>query len=252
MPRIAAILILAATTGVLGSCGGQPAGETPAGKHAAGTHTSTSAKPDKPVASAHAKVYAVAVNLRPSDLPGFKVAPEHDHATKQEAGLERKLFACIGQGHTEPALAEAASRQFQRKVSVFQVGVSSGVNVARTTAIAQSELAEMRSPHTRQCLQDYLNHFYSSGSLHGAEVSHISITPGTPPSFGTSGTFAWRIKADFTVRSIHVPLYVDVLGFVYGSARVTLISSGIPLAFPASGQEHLFSLLLARAKTSKP
>jgi hypothetical protein len=43
-------------------------------------------------------------------------------------------------------------------------------------------------------------------------------------------------------------LYLDILGFVYGPARVTLFSSGILRPFPAAVQQGLFSLLLARAR----
>jgi hypothetical protein len=42
---------------------------------------------------------------------------------------------------------------------------------------------------------------------------------------------------------------VDILGFVVGPARVTLVSSGLLRPFPAPVQQRLFSLLLARATT---
>lgn len=79
-------------------------------------------------------------------------------------------------------------------------------------------------------------------------MNHVSISLGVPPSFGTTGSFAWRIAVTFSVRSIRLPFYLDVLGFVYGPAQVMLFSSGFPVPFPAAGQEHLFSLLVARAK----
>jgi hypothetical protein len=43
---------------------------------------------------------------------------------------------------------------------------------------------------------------------------------------GTTGSFAWRIELRFTLHGIQVPLYLDILGFVYGQAQVSLFSTG--------------------------
>jgi hypothetical protein len=77
----------------------------------------------------------------------------------------------------------------------------------------------------------------------------VSIAGGTPPAAGADGSFGWRVVASFTVQSVKLSLYVDILGFVVGPARVTLVSSGLLRPFPAPVQQRLFSLLLARATT---
>jgi hypothetical protein len=41
---------------------------------------------------------------------------------------------------------------------------------------------------------------------------------------------------------------MDILGFVYGPTEVSLLSFGVPEPFPAATEQHLFSLLLQRAK----
>ena len=46
---------------------------------------------------------------------------------------------------------------------------------------------------------------------------------------------------------VPLSLYVDILGFVLGPARVTLVSSGALRPFPAVIQQRLYTLLLARA-----
>ena len=76
----------------------------------------------------------------------------------------------------------------------------------------------------------------------------VSIASGTPPAAGADGSFAWRIIASFTVERFKLSLYVDILGFVLGPARVTLVSSGVLRPFPAAIQQRLFLLLLARAR----
>jgi hypothetical protein len=252
VPRTAALLALLATAGALAGCGKQPVKATGASTTQNGTAGATSTAPEqsKPTTSA-ATAYALAVNLRPSDLPGFTPAAEDKRHSASEGALERKLFDCIGGGHSAPALAEEATREYQRKVGVVEVGVSSGVNVARSAAIAKGELAKLRSARTHACLQSYVDAVLKGPAFGSAPAKSVSITAGVPPSFGTSGSFAWRIKASFELHSVQIPFYLDVLGFVYGSARVTLISSGLPVPLPATDQEHLFGVLLSRAKRQK-
>jgi hypothetical protein len=49
-----------------------------------------------------------------------------------------------------------------------------------------------------------------------------------------------------------VPFYLDILGFVDRTARVTLFSSGAIRPFPARVQQQLFALLINRAKAQHP
>jgi hypothetical protein len=56
------------------------------------------------------------------------------------------------------------------------------------------------------------------------------------------------VRATFGLEGLKVPVYLDLLGFVYGPARVTLVSSGALRPFPAVAQQRLFTLLLQRAR----
>jgi hypothetical protein len=56
------------------------------------------------------------------------------------------------------------------------------------------------------------------------------------------------VTASFRLQSVRVPFYLDLLGFVVGPARVTLISSGALRPFPAEIQQKLYTVLLARAR----
>ena len=69
-----------------------------------------------------------------------------------------------------------------------------------------------------------------------------------PHAPGANGSFGWRITATFAVGRIPLSLYVDILGFILGPARVTLVSSGVLRPFPAAVQQRLYELLLARAR----
>ena len=62
------------------------------------------------------------------------------------------------------------------------------------------------------------------------------------------GSFGWRITATLTVAGkIDIPAYLDILGFVEGTAEVSLVTSGLGEPFPAVTEQHLFTLLVERA-----
>jgi hypothetical protein len=245
MRPLAALLALAATGGLLAACGsGRGAGTgTSSAAHTTTTHSGATLTQAQAIALGHA------VNLRATDVPGFAVSPEHQHETTAEKRLQRKLLLCVGPaGSSEQAPGGASSPSFARHSGIVQQGVSSSVNVAGSSAAATKELTELRSQHTRACLQDYLDALFAGPTFRHGHVDHVAITLGVPPSFGTTGSFAWRIAVKFTIHSIQVPFYLDVLGFVYGPAQVMLLSSGLPVPFPAAAEEQLFSLLVSRAK----
>jgi hypothetical protein len=246
MRPLAALLALAAIGGPLAACGSD---------RRAGAATTSSAHTTTAKAHAEAKLTQAqaialghAVNLRATDVPGFTAAPEHQHETGAEKRLQRKLLVCVGPAGSEQGPGGTSSPSFVRHSGIVQQGVSSSVNVAASSAAATKELAELRSQHTRACLQGYLDALFGGPTFKQGHVDHVSITLGVPPSFGTTGSFAWRIAVKFTIHSIQVPFYLDVLGFVYGPSQVMLLSSGLPAPFPAAAEEQLFGLLVARTK----
>ena len=118
-------------------------------------------------------------------------------------------------------------------------------------ALATSELAKLRSSHTKDCLKRYLSLLFKGSTYRGAVIGPVSIAEGSPPAAGTSGSIGLRISTSVSIRSVRIPFYLDILGFVYGPAEVSLLSSGLPVPFPAATQQHLFLSLLARAKAHR-
>lgn len=253
----AAVVLLAATLLLACGKGGYITSAPSAGTAAATTSTQPPPGGSAPrtgagrLTEAQARAYAGAVNLRPADVPGFAAtARSTERNSTGERQLERQLMRCVGVAHTAgagPAPAEHRSREFKRVRSNLDESVSSAVSFQATAALARAELALLRSSRTRTCLEHYLSALLRAGGL-GGSFRKVSVAQGTPPAPGTSGGFAWRITALVSVRSITVPFYLDILGFVYGSSQVRLLSSSLLVPFPASGQEQLFSELLARAR----
>ena len=247
MRGVIALLALALAGEALAACGSGASSTRPSGSPAARSSASASTQ----LTRRRALAFANAVNLTASDVPFFTPSSRSESSSPSEQQAERQLRRCIGPAAPARGLAEVSSKNFQLKRDVLQLGVSSEVDVASSSAQAAKNLAAIRSAHVRSCFSRYLGELFKGPQFAGGAVSPVSIQSGTPPAPGTTGSFGWRAIAAFTVQSIKVHLYLDMLGFVDGPAQVTLFSSGVLRPFPAAVQERLFSLLLARAKAHR-
>jgi hypothetical protein len=245
--RTAAMLLLLAAGGLLAACG--KSAHFAAGKRATGKASGeTSAHTGQPLTRARAKRLAAALNLQAGDLPGFTAASEHKRESLSEKGLEHKLMRCMGGKISSGALAEASSKSFERHAQVFHVSVSSSVTIVATPAQAAAELKAIRSDRARVCLTRFVRELLAEQTHGHASAKLVSVTKASPSAEGTSGTFAWRIAGEFALHEVQVPFYIELVGFAHGQAEVELLSFGLPAPFPASAEQELFSLLLARAK----
>jgi hypothetical protein len=262
MRRTIVILALLAAGGLLVACGSgshpstttvAPAAVTTRVDAVAAAKTSAA---NRSLTRGQAIAFAHAVNLTAADVPGFKVHSEHEHETVAEKRLEHEMLRCVralgshyGILEGSHGVVEMGSKEFGRETNTGEESVQSEVTVVRTPALAAKELAAIRSPHVRVCLSHYLDLLFKSHKYHGARVSPVSISQGTPPAPGATGSFAWRITTTITLHSVTIPIYIDIFGFVEGPAEVSLFTDGVPQPFPATTEERLFSLLLTRAKT---
>jgi hypothetical protein len=197
---------------------------------------------------AQAAAFASAVNLKPADVPGFAPSSNRQAESSHERSLQRQLQTCAGPLPSGGAVLDAQSPSFKLKADVLELSVSSEVAVARTGALAANALSALNAPRVRRCFSQYLNLLLAGERYRGAVPKPVSILTGTPPAPGASASFGWRVTVSFVLKGITVSLYSDILGFVVGPARVTLVSSGTLRPFPAAIQQRLYSLLLARAR----
>ncbi|HUA73446.1 MAG TPA: hypothetical protein VL988_01680 [Solirubrobacteraceae bacterium] len=221
--------------------------------------TSPSTPPPAGGAPSHARAlaFAHAVNLTPEDVPGFTPTDKHEGDTARSKRLEHEALRCIsatGAGAAGPGItggggvAEQSSKDFRLQHGIIDFSVSSEVTVLSSPATAQRNLHAIRNPKVRGCFSHYLQQLFAGERFKGATPGQVSIQGAVPPAPGSSGGFAWRVTANFLVRGVKIPIYLDFLGFVEGPAQVTLLSSGLIRPFPAEVQQKLFSLLLTRAK----
>ncbi|HEX3910206.1 MAG TPA: hypothetical protein VHW67_05840 [Solirubrobacteraceae bacterium] len=205
-----------------------------------------------------ALAFAQAVNLTAEDVPGFAPSDKSNSSSAKEKRLEHQMVQCAGAAGLGAAgagvagkrksVTEQSSKDFELKHGIVDLSVSSEVSVQDSAADARRGLQAIRSPKVRSCFSHYLQLIFQGERVKGATAGPVSIQAGTPPAPGTSGGFGWRITASFYIKKIKVPIYLDFLGFVQGPAEVTLLSSGLLRPFPAEVQQHLFALLLSRAK----
>jgi uncharacterized lipoprotein YmbA len=240
------VTVLLATAALLAGCG---KGQQTAATRTVTVVASEQSKASGEQGSSKAQAFARAVNLRPSDVPGFRSkTKESSQKTPAEKRLGEELQHCVGTRSEKRPLLEESSLSFQRGASIAQQSVSSSVTVARSKAIAGEELKAMGSAHASSCLVKYLTGLFAGSSRSGAKIGPVKVAHGTPPAAGTAGSFGLRVSTSIIVRSVHVPFYLDLLGFVEGSSEVMLQTSGIPEPFPATAEQQLYTLLLERAK----
>jgi hypothetical protein len=258
MHRAALLLLLVLGGAWLASCGkgGSASSRDSTSAHGA---SGSSAGPSKSpfgdsLSRQRAFAFAHAVNLTPEDVPGFRASEKHDNGSAREKRLEREMAHCAAgggpklPGEEHKALADQSSKDFQLKHGIIDFSVSSQVSVQSSAAEARRGLQAIRSARVRNCFSHSLQLLFNDERLKGATPGPVTIQGGVPPAPGTTGGFGWRVTANFLVRGVKIPIYLDFLGFVEGPAEVTLLSSGLIRPFPAEVQQHLFALLLARAK----
>jgi len=242
--------LLAAAT--LASCGkGNVTVTAGAAVHGIQTTAPTPSAPAQPgLTRARALAFAAAVNLRSEDVPGLQARHKAEHQSSSGKAIEHELQQCIGVSGSSQ-LAEAGSKDFEHSGGVSQFDVSSNVSVSKSATLAAAELSKLRSAHTKDCLKRYLTVLFKGSSYRGAVIGPVSVAEGSPPAAGAEGSIGLRISTSITVRTLRIPFYLDILGFVYGPAEISLLSSGLPVPFPAALQQRLFLSLLARAKAHR-
>jgi hypothetical protein len=215
-----------------------------------GAHAPAPPESSAPLTRARADAYARAINLTAADLPGFgPTPPSKEVETHAERSAETQFLHCAGGLEAGGALRERRSQEYARRGSPLAESVGSAVGFARTPALASAELAALRSRRTRTCLSHYLDLLFRGRRFGEGAVGAISVVQGSPPAPGTSGGFGWRMTAIITVRAVRLPIYLDILGFIYGRAGVRLLSTSLLRPFPAGAEERLFTLLLERARS---
>jgi hypothetical protein len=204
----------------------------------------------RPVTPAEAVAVATAISIRQADVP--KLEQRRNPVTAQETVQNTQLTACIGGVPDSEALANTQSPNFVTS-SGTSVTLSSGTEILPSTELVAKDLAAVTGPHGLPCILKQLR-----GELVGKPPKGETVTSYAsrlaPVVSGADSAFADRFTVVVTVvrktTTLILPLYVDVIGFAYGQAEISLTVEAVG-AKPSMALEHrLAGLLLARARVA--
>jgi hypothetical protein len=209
-------------------------------------------------------LFAKAVNLRPSDLPGYRHAPHK--STRHSASSGGGLVECLGTGGPKAVFKRNSETLTREEGAIGSLQLGSEVEVWRSASglarKTSEQKAALRKPHTLSCMRRAVDKMLPGtvktrqGVKTRITVSGVAIAPietGRPA--GTDATIGATLKftAHYTFevagrRFVHpVQFYLDALAFNLGKAQVGLSAVGVAKPAPANVEASLFSTLLSRA-----
>lgn len=199
-------------------------------------------------AAAHA--VAVAINLRPSDLP--TLAAQANPITAAQRRFSAQLTACLGGVPDNEAYADAQSPTFTSSGS-SSLTISSTTEILPSAALVAKDLAAVRSAKGIPCLQRQLGTQLKASLAKGDTLSiHGVLLPAIVT--GSDGTFALRFNVVVGVKqggsSVPVRVYYDTVGFAYGQAEVGFDVLSTATTPSISLERRLGASLLARARAA--
>jgi hypothetical protein len=135
----------------------------------------------------------------------------------------------------------------------------SEVIVMPTAAIATEDRKAALSARGYACFAREESSSISSGPRRGGGVVHLGrrvLSRLPSPLPGVDGSFEWREAETETEtlpngRRTRSRGYLNLLGFVFGRAEITLYTLAVSRPVPAATERRLLSLLYSRAKAHK-
>jgi hypothetical protein len=193
-------------------------------------------------------LYARAVNLVASDVPGWKnlgLAPEPEPATNTS---DPQFARCTG-GKPIRYVAQVESPQFVLgTIRARAEQVASEITVAPTSSLAARDMAVLRTARGRACFKRLIQAEPSGGKVR-VRLDRVSWSPVRLP---VANRFDVRIAwTAFGLRRSPLRFYIDMLGFAYGPAQVFLIAQGSGLPVPATTADRLVTVLYSRASAHR-
>jgi hypothetical protein len=253
---LASVAVACGACALLSGCGGGQTASASGGGGAtqavsAATRRADSSKsstaPRRP-SRAQALAFVRAVNLSVGDLPEASVeakrSPRDDAAERLE---ERRCEKGLHQGGK---LVEGSSPRLKRGKELEVERISSTVEVMRSERTIASEFSAVASPALRKCLARVLTRNLQDKPVREARWGRVTVSKLPVRAPGASDTAGLRITVVLNIpfNEVSVPMYFDVMGFAVGPAEVTLSAFSVTQPVPATTEQELLTLLLARAK----
>jgi hypothetical protein len=190
-------------------------------------------------------VIAAAVNLRASDLPGFRLSSGGSGGVTfggESGSLFRRCWGSDGTG-----LAGIDSPTFDAGSGLQAESIGSNVAVASSPVAVVSDLALASSARLRSCIAQAWDSVTFTekgvqGGFSGAQITSLSM-----PMARAETSVGLRMTAMLDVESVSLPIYVDIYGFGVGRTEATLTTFGVQQPVPVATEQQLSALLVSRA-----
>ncbi len=209
---------------------------------------SSSSSSSKPLTTSQATAVANAINLTAADVPSSTASPPSPN-DKQAAA---QLASCAGGVPPSQEIVDIDSPSLSTGSGLTQQQASSNVTVQPSVADVQQNLHALTSAKGHACLNASLNTVLSKTTSPGVTFSSGTITTLPFSSAHTDGGFAARVTVKATAQGLHIPFYLDVIGFAKGPTEVELQTLGISQPYPAAQEARLLALLVSRANAHAP
>jgi hypothetical protein len=190
--------------------------------------------------------FARAVNLSVGDIPEASI--EAKPFRNSDAKERREYQAC--ERFVGWPIAEASSPKLKRGQELEIELIRSSVAVVSNEQAVDRQFAVLSSPAVRTCGARALTRNLDDKPLRNAHWGRVTVLKLPVKAPGATATFGIRVVAtlDLAFSEVTVPIYVDELGFAIGRAEIVLLAASATQPVPASTEQELVALLLARAK----
>lgn len=241
MKRMASFVGLGCALLTLSACGGSQ----PPAASASRAQSSSAASRGPSVTRQQASDATAAINLKLTDLPGFRATPAQQDVDPARPNEDAPLLTCLRVGGGEEELEQASSPTFD-KGQFPHVKVVSLVRVYANAAQVAGQVRAFQGPRAPKCISNF---FVASAAVGAgdARVSTPTITRLHPHAGQSDAAFGFRIATTLTTRGRHVPL--TFLLYTYAKTHtevnmtVTLLGKPVPHMAPNAA----FAALVARA-----
>jgi hypothetical protein len=202
------------------------------------------------ITATEALAVATAISIRHADVPELK--QESNPITAAQMAQTAHLTSCVRGVPVSKALANVQSPNFANS-SGTSVTLNSGTEILPSTSLVAKDFAAVTGSRGLPCLLSELRRELVGTPPKGETVTSYASRLSTPVS-GADGAFADRFNVIVRVTrastTLILPLYVDLVGFAYGQAEVSLSVETVGSKPPRSLERRLAALLLARARTT--
>jgi hypothetical protein len=201
-------------------------------------------------AAPSSQAIAAAINLKPSDMPGFKASGSSSSSSSSASNdpVESRMARC-GVAMSHPREVSADSPDFKKSSGVDFEQVSSHVGLERSPGTVATDLEAVRSSRVLNCFDKVLDGAQVGASI-GSQTMHMIDVHASSLAYtvrGSDDAVDLRISLAYNPPGPVLTVFLDFRTIATGHDEVMLTTVRTFQPFPAAKANRLVALLLRRA-----